>query len=417
MNVPAIRAKMGDWTYYVTTLSFEQVANHVSIVDDELHKSKSLNELIQRSITNNYQRIRDYILNQPELFFNALVLAVYDDYPNWREIEFKYGDEEIYQMGILEFPHSHKIFPVDGQHRVEGIKAALELNPELKDQKITSIFIGHKNDEPGMKRTRRLFTTLNRYAKPVSMDDIIALDEDDSIAIVTRELLETFDLFTGERVTKSKNKAIPDSDKKSITSIINLYQCNKELLKSYRAIRKLNSPDPERDSKNFDEYLKFRPKEIEVETFLVYCSSFWRDFKESFVSVEQYLSNTSSSPALFFRNKENGGDIIFRPVGLLPVVQAALEIHKRKGHSFKEIFTKMNDMDFTLDSVPWRQVLWNPNEKTMIMGTSGIAKLLILYMYGESTIKTSELVNLKSKYADRINVENVSMALVEVPQF
>ena len=92
MRIPAIRAKIGSWTYYVTTLTFEQVDNFVSRVDDELHQSESLKDLIQRSITKNYLSIKEYILNQPEIFFNALVLAVYNDYPDWREIEFKYGE-------------------------------------------------------------------------------------------------------------------------------------------------------------------------------------------------------------------------------------------------------------------------------------------------------------------------------------
>lgn len=103
MNIPALRAQIGDWTYYVTTLTFGQVSEHVLPINDELHKSESLRELIQRSITSNYLSIKDYILNQPEMFFNSLVLAVYDEYPNWREIEFRYEGDETYQMVFSSF--------------------------------------------------------------------------------------------------------------------------------------------------------------------------------------------------------------------------------------------------------------------------------------------------------------------------
>ncbi|KGE88815.1 MAG: DNA sulfur modification protein DndB [Phaeodactylibacter xiamenensis] len=414
MKLPAIRAKMGDWTYYVSTLTFEQVSRYVSRVDDELHKSESLKELIQRSITDNYKSIEEYILNQEELFFNALILAVYDDYPDWREIEFRYDDFETYSMGVLEFPSKHKIFPVDGQHRVEGIKSALRKKPELASQKITAIFIGHKNDEKGMQRTRRLFSTLNRYAKPVKMDDIIALDEDDSIAIATRELVESFDLFTSDNVTKSKNKAIPENDKQSITSIITLYQCNRELLKLFRAKRKAEEPNAKRDNKKLKEYLKFRPEEKEITLFIEFCSSFWNHFKNSFQAVQQYLEQDKEGrdkPALEFRNRENGGNLLFRPVGLLPTVQAALEIHKRTNVPLNEILQKLDLIDMKLEAVPWRNVLWNPNEKTMIMGTSGLVKLLLLYMYGSGVIRTRELENLKNKYADKINAEQVETVL------
>lgn len=404
MKVPALRAKIGTWTYYITTLTFEQVANNVSKIDDQLHKSHSLKDLIQRSITENHIKIKEYIINQKEMFFNSLVLAVYDDYPNWQEIEFRYDGIETYQMGLLDFPTKHKIFPVDGQHRVEGIKAALKQDKKLSSERISVIFIGHKNDDDGKTKTRRLFTTLNRYAKPVSMDDIIALDEDDSVAIVTRELLETFPLFTSNRVTKSKNKAIPDTDKTSITSIITLYQCNRELLKLFRSKRKEEEPNSERDKKGLDEYLKFRPDEKEVVLYNKFCNSYWKDFSENFNVVKKYLSKEEDGAAYEFRNKQSGGNLIFRPVGLLPLVQASIEIHKRKRRSFKYIFSKLNNLDFSISKKPWRNILWNPNEKTMIMGTSGLVKLILLYQYND-VIKPRELSNLVAKYADKLNVK------------
>jgi len=72
MKIPALKAKIGNWDYYVTTLTFKQVETYVSKIDDNLHKSESLKDLIQRSITNNFKSIKEYILNQPEVFFNSL---------------------------------------------------------------------------------------------------------------------------------------------------------------------------------------------------------------------------------------------------------------------------------------------------------------------------------------------------------
>ena len=51
MKIPAIRANIGNWIYYVATLSFKQVNDYVKKIDDELHKSKLLSEMLQRSIT------------------------------------------------------------------------------------------------------------------------------------------------------------------------------------------------------------------------------------------------------------------------------------------------------------------------------------------------------------------------------
>lgn len=401
MKLPALRANIGTWDYYVTTLTFEQVSIFVSKIDDQLHKSESLRDLIQRSITNNYLSIKEYILNQPEVFFNSLVLAVYDDYPDWREIEFKYEGEETYQMGLLEFPGNHKVFPVDGQHRVEGIKAALKENPNLKDQKIAAIFIGHKNDEEGKQRTRRLFTTLNRYAKPVSLDDIIALDEDDTVAIATRYLLEEYDLFAGKRIIYAKQKAIPPNNKEAITSIITLYQANTELFKVF-----YESKFDKRPTKQIlSEYLKFRPSSEIIEEFTAFCVRFWDAFKTELTFISEYV-NLSGNAAEPYRNNDTGGNLIFRPIGFLPLVKSSLLVFTREGKTFEEIFERFNEINFNLDSKPWHYVAWNPIEQKMIMSSDSVIQLLLIYLYDADILDQKELKKLKEGYAARISYDN-----------
>jgi len=399
MKIPAIRSEMGDWTYYVTTLTFDQVNQYVSRIDDELHSSNTLKELIQRSITSNYISIKEYILNQSELFFNALVLAVYDDYPEWREIEFKYEDVETFSMGLLEFPGTHKIFPVDGQHRVEGIRAALLEQPELGTQKITAIFIGHKNDAKGMQRTRRLFSTLNRYAKPVSLRDIIALDEDDSVAINTRYLVEDFPLFKGDNTIDVKGKAVPVTNRKAITSIITLYQCNNELMKYYYAIVK----GEKATKKKLDNYLKFRPQEEEIKEFRGFIINFWENFGECFSDISVYLSTESDKKALPFRNKK-GGNLLFRPKGLLPFVKACIEIKNRTDTEFKEIFLRLAQYSFILTDKPWTSILWNSIEKKMIMNSDTVVYLLFIYLFDETLLKDSEVNKLQQGYGAKIGL-------------
>ena len=407
MKIPALRAKIGDWTYYVSTLTFEQVDKYVSRIDEEIHDSESLKDLIQRSITDNYLSIKHYILNQSELFLSSLVLAVDNDYPDWNEIEFTYGEEETYQMGLLDFPGEHKIIPVDGQHRVEGIKAALREKPELKSQQIAAIFIGHKHDDQGKQRTRRLFTTLNRYAKPVKMDDIIALDEDDTVAIVTRNLLEEYDLFTGKRVVCAKHKAIPPTNKEAITSIITLYQANIELFKIFYEDKFDKKPSKEKLQK----YLKFRPEDEVITFFQEFCISYWDAFKNKLSFVKEFLEK-QDNPVEEYRNSETGGNLVFRPIGFLPLVKSSLLIYRREEKSFEEIIDKFNEVNFNLDSKPWHNVLWNPIEKKMIMNSDTVTQLLLVYLYDEQILVAKELEKLKKGYASKIscndgNINNV----------
>lgn len=401
MKIPAIKSNIGDWDYYVTSLTFEQVDQYVSKVDDHLHKSESLKDLIQRSISNNYKSIKEYIINQPELFFNSLILAVYDNYPLWREIEFKYDDGETYQMGLLEFPGNHKIFPVDGQHRVEGIKAALLERPNLKDQRIAAIFIGHKNDDAGKQRTRRLFTTLNRYAKPVSLDDIIALDEDDSVAMITRYLLEEYDLFTKKRVVYTKQKALPTNNKEAITSIITLYQANYELLKVY--LEEQNDRKP--TSKFISDYLKFRRPNHEIDNFKTFCVNYWDAFKSKLTFIHEYI-NKEVNAAEDYRNNDTGGNLVFRPIGFLPLVKASLLIYKRQQIEFDDIFERFDQINFAMNSRPWQFVVWNPIEDKMIMSSDSVTLLLLVFLYDANVLQSAELQKLKEGYASKISYEN-----------
>lgn len=398
MKVPALRSKIGDLTYYIASLTFEQVKSYVSPINDQLHSSETLRDLIQRSITQNYISIKNYILNQPEMFFSSLVLAVYDNYPEWQEIEVNYEEEEYNGIGLLNFPGQHKIFPVDGQHRVEGIKSALEENPDLSSNKISVIFIGHDNQNK--EKTRRLFTTLNRYAKPVSLRDIIALDEDDSIAIITRNLLEDFDLFKGNRIVDIKNKAIPRTNLNAITSIITLYQANIILAKHFYKEKFNKNPT----KKNFEEnFLKFRPTNEIINYFKDKIFNFWTLFQNNMTIIEEYLALTNNM-ALNYRNNQTGGNLIFRPVGFIPLISAIVIIHDRLDVEYDKIFSNFNLMDFNLSNAPWRNVMWNPIENKMIMNQSALTRLLLIYLYDDNILTEAEKTKIKEGYASKLNI-------------
>lgn len=410
MKIPAIRAKIGNWTYYISSLSFLQISKLVRRVDNELHKSESLRDQIQRSITENYKYVKSYILNQDERFFNSLVLAIYEGEPKWVEVEMNFGDEYFYNMGFLELNGNEKIFPVDGQHRVEGIKSAIIDRPDLEKEMISVLLIGHKNDEEGMQRTRRLFTTLNRYARPVKLNDIIALDEDDTVAITTRELLENYYLFTGKRINNSEQKSIPENDKFAITSLITLYECNMELYKTF--IKKTTGNNPTKVL--LLEKLRYRPNGNDLQQFLDFCEGFWNDFISKITVIKEY-SEQKNEPARKFRNNETGGNLIFRPIGILPVIQVVLDINKRTGISFSEIFEKLDSVNLTISEVPFKMVVWNPIEKTMIMGNKALVKLLILYLYDENLMSNNEMRKLKEKYSVIVNkTDDIDNALAGI---
>jgi DNA sulfur modification protein DndB len=403
MKLTAIRGYIGTNVYYVTTLTFAQINDQVSRVDEHLHKASSLGELIQRSLTDNVHSLATYIQEQPDLFFNSIVLAVYDNYPRWQEVVWRFDDQEIFSVGLLEFPGPHKIFPVDGQHRVEGIKQALNKNPNLSNNRVPVIFISHQNTKEGLVRTRRLFSSLNRYAKPVTLDNIIALDEDDIIAIVTRRLLESNQLFREKRISLNHNKAIDTTDKKSFTSLVTLYECNIELFKLHRH----NIKGEAMSGQRLTNFLKIRPDDDSIGDFLDYANNFWDALRDTVPSIGEYNIDDSDRPAENFRDSYKGGLIFFRPVGLLPFVQACCTIVRKRGMSFTDVLSIAAEIPVELNAIPWKGLVWNDISNTMIMGNQLLTRLLFIHYLNGRASSDNELLIITQKLKAALGKENV----------
>lgn len=394
MNIPAIRGKIGDTIYYSANFSFQQINELVDRkVGNEIYTSKTLKDRLQRSLTDNTSKIKQYILNRNDRFFNALVLAVYDGEPQWTEIRFELNENEFPNVGILHLNGQEKIFPVDGQHRVEGIKEAIKKDPTLASETISVILIGHSTSDIGMKKSRRIFSTLNRYAKPVKLGDIIALDEDDIVAIATRDLLETHILFTGDRMKATNTKSIPVNDKTSFTSLITLYECNLELFQIFHLKKNISKT-------KLKDFLKSRPDEEIISEYIEYLNDFWNLMVNTFPEIEDFIHSNSLTAAEKYRYPINGGNIIFRPVALLQIIKAISYICSENNKiSIKDILSSFSKLDRNVSKEPWVKIIWDPTSKRMIVNNQLLLKYLFVYIFNTKLLKDKDKKELYSKYA------------------
>lgn len=395
IKIPAIRSQMGIWIYYVSTLTFREILEFVKPIDDELHKSELLSGMIQRSITNNYKSIANYLKTQEERFFNALVLAVYDGKPVWNEIRLEdYEGEDNYNLGMLTLSDKEKIFPVDGQHRVAGIKKALEIDKNLENERVAVIFVGHSKDDEGMQKTRRMFSTLNRYAKPVSLRDIIALDEDDIVAIASRNLIDKTDLFVGERILDAKTKAIPDGNNTALTSIITYYECNKELLWLSIKETEVRGLDEKviKGRNKINEYIRHRPEENTITKFTEDCRRFW----EAIIKSCEEAMKSDDGTVGKYRDK-NGGHIFLRPASLIPFTKMAVRVKENKETTFIEIINEIPEPIRWIQHRLWRKIIWDNDKKGMVIGHSKLIELLLIYVYDKSLLKEHEIKKIRKE--------------------
>jgi DNA sulfur modification protein DndB len=102
----------------------------------------------------------DYLKTQ-ERFFNSLVLATYGGNPDWLEVGDFHSNTDpkilseieefaLDAMGFLRLTGSEKIFAIDGQHRLAGIKRAINEELPLNDDEVPVILVGHIANQNGL---------------------------------------------------------------------------------------------------------------------------------------------------------------------------------------------------------------------------------------------------------------------------
>ena len=209
---PAMKLKMGTWDYYMCKMSMRDISAEISFADD-VSEGKSINDAIQRELGESRAKIQivSFLQNQEERFFNSLVVAALGGEPTFTPIDVNdprfelYGDILQNTFGMLRLnPEADlKLYALDGQHRLKAIKTIIEENSGpsgFSEETMSVAFVippAHQEVEQFRKSYRRLFSNLNRHAKPTNKLTNIIMDEDDRFAIITRRLVTDFEFFNG----------------------------------------------------------------------------------------------------------------------------------------------------------------------------------------------------------------------------
>lgn len=406
--LPALRGIMGNWVYYSCLMELKELSMRVRYAK-EVHKNEYLSDMIQRELKSNRSiQIAEYLRDQPDRFFNSLVVATYGGQPNWHSLSDirnknkndelqNLSEETIESVGFLTFQGDEQLFALDGQHRLAGIKEAVKqgLEPNHHDE-ISVIFVSHKNDKKGLERTRRLFTTLNKTARPVSKGEIVALDEDDVMAICVRRLIEETDLFSGERIAFVANNNVPVGNTTSLTTIGNLYDILSLLFTNSRWDLK----------KGKNELQRVRPKDNYLEQYFKYSKKFFSYLRDNFKELDEFFSARHTTAVVKKYRGSHGGNAMFRPIGL-------------------EIFTRIisqltNDMSLTqaiqltsklprnLAEEPYKGLMWDSSNGVILTRHRVTLREVLLYMIKRNTKKYSKSTLLE-RYRKEIGDEKVEL--------
>lgn len=389
--LPCLRGVMGNWVFYSSLMTAEQVKDWIKPAK-EIREAKALDELLQRDLKDRRMSIAKYLLNNKSRFFNSLVVGVFDGVPDWLEFDFPktVGGVNIPNtgvkdsMGLMIFRGDEKMFAIDGQHRVAGIEIAVQeddKNPkekrELKDDQFSVILVAHIDDELGRKRTRKLFSDINKYAKPVAEGDKIKIDEEDICAIVTRRIYADLPYFKkGMLISLTETAKLDPKDDEYFTNLLALYRVNKKLRPLFKKIKGLDLWEEE-NVKGFQKT---------VEDFYDFAFNSIKEYKGYFID---------KSLALQDARKENKY-LLFRPVGL--VLIARLYAHFKKINQFEILEKNINKIGFIMPNSPYNKVLWDQGKMEAKVASQTIAFNLTRYLLNE--YPKGDVPNLLKKYRE-----------------
>ena len=402
--LPALRGVMGDWVYYSCLMSLYELSERVNYAK-EIHKSAGLSDMIQRQLEDERGRqIAQYLKMQPQRFFNSLVVATYGGQPNWHSVSAIRSDdlqdldqETIESVGFLTLSGDEKLFALDGQHRLAGIRTALTNGSEqVRYDEVSVILVAHLETSEGLERTRRLFTTLNKTAKPVSKGDIIALDEDDVMSISVRRLIEETELFSGQRIAFVASNNMPSANRESLTTIGNLYDILTILFTNAQSHLKKRKIDLQ----------NVRPSDQDLDAYFNYATEFFLLLRGTFGELSEFFDAETPSGVVTKYRGPHGGKATFRPLGLEIITQIIARLTLRMPlHLAVNLASKLPR---DLDSAPYLGLMWDPSSQVILNPHKVTLREVLCYMVSETSANYPEAV-LVERYRVALGDEHAQL--------
>lgn len=375
----ALKMQMGSWIYYSVRMKMSEVASEIKFAY-EVNDDKTLDMAIQREIGTSRAgtQIVNYLVQNEHRFFNSLVVAALDGNPEFNPVSI--DEDPTFRLvrnqfkdtfGVLSFDDSLKTYALDGQHRLYAIKKLVDgsasLTPPVgfNDETINVIFVvpaGDVERDEFLKAYRRLFSSLNRHAKPTARNTNIIMDEDDRFAIVTRRLFSDFDFFKWnghDEDPKIDTEASAENLPRNSTAwatLVGLYNMNIKLLWDEELSSRVGA------YKANHSLIQETPSDDEVEELYSYLDKIW----DAMLLTLPVLQADPSKKRKFVDGSDEFEDnLLFRPIGqtgiLAPVARMLMNqfgVGKESGDAeFITALKPLSMINWNLQSDLWRDLL------------------------------------------------------------
>lgn len=280
-------------------------------------------------------------------------------------------------FGVLSFGDEPTYYALDGQHRVAAIKLLVNRETDAKvppgfDDDLLSVIVvlREEHDVPEgewMRRYRRLFSSLNRWAKKTDRDTDIIMDEDDLFAILTRRLITDHEFF--QAPGRERDSFRVQTEKKNLksnashfTSLQTLYEINKQLLTTReRGIRGWLPSGEDID-------IQIRPDEGYIDDCYEELSAYWDAILEALSVLREAPEKMRRHNLGMPEDGEYRDHLLFWPIGqelFAGLVRSLLDdVFPAGGRGdVAEMVTALRPLEqipWDLHKAPWRYLLLVP---------------------------------------------------------
>lgn len=378
--IPALKAHVGDWPYYICSMKYGAVAREVNFAFELNHGNQELSTLLQRGLGERTDEIVKYLNSTSGRFLGAIIVAAWGGNPLYHPVTMQDPDGLLANLdsdfGVLEFNGSQQYFALDGQHRLKAIKDALKQNPDLGSEDLCVLIVSHFDTDEGRQRTRRLFTNINKHAKKTTKAEDIALDEDDSAAIITRRLLmEHPFLKTDGRVRviggageggrlKLATGNVSKTDPTALFTMGGLYEIVKGLIAAFRM-----------DAHGCDSSI--RPSDDVLDETFTQVSTRINELMKCCGDIESHLIATPNARDVRApKSDESFGHPFMRAIIQRVIVKVIDYAMTQKLRSWDDLQKRLSAFQWHLRDAPWNAVVSTDGHKAKMLTNRDYVSLL-----------------------------------------
>jgi DNA sulfur modification protein DndB len=397
--IPAVKGHLGNTDFYQATMKVRDLVGGVRSASElDEWTTMSIEERIQRDpdLKRVKEQIAPYIAESKDRFFGAMIVLVYkgeiyfDSLRDWLSPKapraYLSASDNI---GVLTIDGGSLIM-LDGQHRLLALRDVFEnrvhgaCREDVPNDDVCVIFIQHESNE----KTRRIFNKVNRYAKPTSRGDNIITSEDDSSAIIARQLLsEGAPLGVKARessdvIVEWKSNALAARSIK-LTTISAVYETVKLILKGENVLLDPNN--------------RHRPSEEELQQYYETVEKFWNTVLEGLSPYKEVLEDTSRIPQM--RKDDQPYSLLFKPVGQLALFRGLIAATLENRLTLIEAVRRANKIDWQMSSEIWTNILVAPSG-SMLRGEQPPVDggKLIHYLIAADKMTEEEIADIQKDY-------------------